>query len=114
MKDSTFEELYGSVVLQKAKEIMSAKKKIHKSKPVTLPKTQVGGDHYTRMCIQPWDAFDSWLTHEQFIGYLLGTAIAYLARFNVEDSFGKGGLSDIQKAEHCLQKLIEVMQNKQL
>ena len=68
---------------------------------------QVGGRHYKDMTIQPWAAFDSWLSTEQHVGYLLGTAIAYLARFNSK-GVGKGGLVDVEKATHTLQRLVEV------
>lgn len=68
--------------------------------------TQIGGTHYTDMSIQPWDAMQAWMTPQQFCGYLLGTAIAYLARVNV-DAIGKGGLQDIEKARHVLAKLSE-------
>lgn len=68
---------------------------------------QVGGTHYRDMTVQPWDALESWLTPEQFIGFLIGSAIAYLARFNAHVP-GKGGLQDLQKAVHYLQKAIEI------
>lgn len=68
---------------------------------------QVGGSHYKDMGVQPWAAFDSWLSPEQHVGYLLGTAIAYLARFNSK-GVGKGGLVDVEKATHTLQRLVEV------
>lgn len=68
---------------------------------------QVGGRHYKDMGVQPWVAFDSWLSTEQHVGYLLGTAIAYLARFNSK-GVGKGGLVDVEKATHTLQRLVEV------
>lgn len=62
---------------------------------------QVGGDHYQRLAIQPWDAMAAWMTPEQFAGYLRGNVIKYLAR-------NKGGLEDLQKAMHYLDKLISV------
>jgi len=40
---------------------------------------QVGGTHYQK-AIQPWDAMEAWMSREQFIGYLRGNAIKYLAR----------------------------------
>lgn len=67
---------------------------------------QVGGDHYQAMPVQPWEALEAWLTPEQFSGFLLGTAIAYLARFNAEAP-AKGGLVDLEKAMHTLERLIE-------
>jgi len=63
---------------------------------------QVGGTHYQKT-IQPWDAMEAWMRREQFIGYLRGNAIKYLARCD-----DKGGLEDLQKAQHYLAKLIEV------
>lgn len=62
---------------------------------------QVGGDHYQRLAIQPWDAMAAWMTPEQFAGFLRGNIIKYLAR-------DKGGLEDLQKAMHYLDKLISV------
>ena len=64
---------------------------------------QVGGSHYKDMAVQPWVAMESWMTPEQFAGFLRGNAIKYLARCDV-----KGGLDDIKKAEHYIHKLIEV------
>lgn len=72
---------------------------------------QVGGDHYAKQAVQPWDAMEAWMTQEQFVGFLLGSAIAYLGRFNA-DGVGKGGVVDIQKARHYCDKLIEVLNNE--
>lgn len=69
--------------------------------------TQVGGTHYVNKVVQPWDAMQAWMTPEQFAGFLLGSAIAYLGRFNTEGVEGKGGITDIRKARHYLDKLIE-------
>lgn len=65
--------------------------------------TQVGGAHYKDMAVQPWQALEAWLTPEEYRGYHKGVAIAYLAR---EQS--KGGMQDIEKAVHHLQRLIEM------
>lgn len=64
--------------------------------------TQVGGDHYRKLVVQPWAAMEAWMTPEQFKGFLLGNAIKYLAR-NKNDV-----AEDHRKAAHYLQKLIEV------
>lgn len=67
---------------------------------------QVGGDHYKKFgTYQPWKVMEQWLTKEQFEGFLLGSAIAYLARYNTKKE-GKGGHQDIQKAIHYMQKLV--------
>lgn len=73
--------------------------------------TQQGGTHYKDMALQPWEAIDAWLTHEQHMGYLLGTALAYLARYNAE-GVGKGGMQDVKKAVHTLQRMIEVSEKE--
>lgn len=67
---------------------------------------QIGGDHYKNMGVQPWKAMESWLTPEQFAGFLRGNAIKYLARCDA-----KGGLDDIKKARHYIDKLVEVRGN---
>ncbi|MDW8337491.1 MAG: DUF3310 domain-containing protein [Tepidimonas sp.] len=63
---------------------------------------QIGGDHYVTKAIQPWDAMQSWMSHEAFVGYLQGNVIKYLARYR-----DKGGVEDLKKAAHYLQRLIE-------
>lgn len=64
---------------------------------------QLGGTHYTDKAIQPWDAMQSWMTEEQYKGYLTCNVIKYIARFQ-----DKGGVLDLQKCKHYLDKLIEV------
>lgn len=64
---------------------------------------QVGGTHYLFKSVQPWDAMQSWMSHEEFAGFLRGNAIKYLARYKE-----KGGLEDLRKSQHYLEKLIEL------
>lgn len=79
--------------------------------PTSPDNRQVGGDHYKRMKVQPWTADEAWMTKDQFVGHLLGSAIDYLARFN-STSPGKGGLQDVEKAKHCLEKLIDTLKKE--
>lgn len=73
---------------------------------------QEGGDHYKVMgAYQPWAVIEKWLTPEQFRGYLLGSAVAYLGRVNSQAK-DRSGLIDIRKARHYLDKLIEVEEAK--
>jgi len=65
---------------------------------------QVGGDHYTRQDIQPWEYMQAIMTRDQFEGFLLGNIIKYLSRYQE-----KGGKEDIQKADHYLDKLLEIV-----
>jgi hypothetical protein len=61
-------------------------------------KKQIGGDHYTRLDIQPWEAMQAWMTPEEFRGFLKGNVIKYLART-------KNPKDDLLKAQHYLEKL---------
>lgn len=66
---------------------------------------QVGGQHYKNRSIQPWDFV---LANQ--IPYMEGTIIKYLFRWR-----DKGGLNDLRKAQHFLDKLIEwEMQNYEI
>jgi hypothetical protein len=59
---------------------------------------QHGGTHYKDRQIQPWD-----FVAANNIGFFEGNAIKYLTRWR-----DKGGIEDLKKAEHYIQKLIEV------
>lgn len=63
---------------------------------------QVGGKHYQK-AVQPWEAMEAWMTPEAFKGFLRGNCIKYLARCD-----DKGGVEDLRKARHYLEKLIEI------
>lgn len=58
---------------------------------------QIGGNHYKKNAIQPWDYIIA-----NKLGYLDGTAIKYITRWR-----DKGGIADIDKAIHFLEKLKE-------
>lgn len=64
--------------------------------------TQHGGVHYKAKAIQPWDYIVA-----NNIGFLEGNAIKYLTRWRE-----KGGIEDLKKAQHYVEKLIEVEQAK--
>jgi hypothetical protein len=66
-----------------------------------VSKTMIGGDHYTRLDVQPWDAMQSWFP-ESFPDYLLMNAVKYLAR----DKGNKR--QDVEKAKHYLDKWLEI------
>lgn len=61
---------------------------------------QVGGNHYKRSKFQPWD----WDRYG--VGGLEWTAIKYITRFRE-----KGGIEDLNKAIHFVDKLIEEAHN---
>ena len=64
---------------------------------------QIAGDHYKKYGnLQPWDVVVEWN-----LGYLEGTALKYIARWK-----HKGGVEDLKKAIHFLEKAVEVYSQK--
>ena len=59
---------------------------------------QVGGTHYAKHSIQPWDYIIS-----NNLGYLEGNIVKYISRWR-----DKGGVDDLRKVLHYTEKLIEV------
>lgn len=60
--------------------------------------TQCGGSHYKKQAIQPWDYIVA-----NNLGYLEGNVVKYVSRWR-----DKGGVEDLRKARHYLDKLIEL------
>ena len=63
---------------------------------------QVGGDHYKANPIQPWDYIIA-----NNLDYWQGNIVKYLTRWK-----DKGGVEDLKKARHFLDKYIELEENK--
>lgn len=59
---------------------------------------QVGGTHYKKLAIQPIEYI-----HANGIGYMEGNAIKYLTRWR-----DKGGITDLEKARHYIELLIDI------
>jgi hypothetical protein len=74
--------------------------KVDVNMPIELPanEVQVGGEHYKKNSIQPWD----YIVSNQ-LGYLEGNVVKYVSRWK-----DKGGRQDLEKAKHYLDKLLEV------
>lgn len=64
---------------------------------------QVGGTHYQAAEIQPWDFIIA-----NGLGYLEGCIVKYVTRWQRKD-----GIQDLAKAQHYLEKLIEVARDRQ-
>lgn len=60
--------------------------------------TQVAGDHYKTLLIQPVEYI-----HANKIGYFEGNVIKYVTRWR-----DKGGISDLEKARHYIDLLIQL------
>ena len=65
---------------------------------MTANDKQIGGSHYRLKSIQSWDYIAA-----NDIGYFEGNIIKYISRWK-----NKGGLDDLRKAQHYLEKLIEL------
>ena len=61
-------------------------------------KKQIGGDHYKRMKIQPFEYI-----YANNIGFAEGNVIKYVSRWKE-----KNGVEDLKKAAHFLSMLIEI------
>lgn len=64
--------------------------------------TQVGGDHYKKLKIQPVEYIVA-----NNIGYLEGNVIKYVTRWR-----DKGGVRDLEKAKHYIDMLMELQNQK--
>lgn len=59
---------------------------------------QIAGSHYKSKAIQPWDYIAV-----NKLGYFEGNIVKYVTRWRE-----KGGIEDLRKARHYLDKLIEL------
>ena len=64
-------------------------------------KQQVGGDHYSKLAIQP-----AVYAEQNKLSYLQGNAIKYITRYK-----DKNGVEDLHKAIHTVKLLIELEEN---
>lgn len=59
---------------------------------------QHGGTHYKQFRYETWNVIADWN-----LGYFDGNAVKYLSRWR-----HKGGIEDLKKARHYIDKLIEL------
>lgn len=60
--------------------------------------SQVDGTHYKQLGIEPWDYIAA-----NNLGFFEGSVVKYVTRWD-----RKGGVADLRKAKHFIEKLIEV------
>lgn len=65
--------------------------------PKSAHETQIGGDHYKKLAIQPYE-----YAMANKLDLLQGNIVKYVTRFR-----DKGGIQDLEKAKHSLELLIE-------
>ena len=63
---------------------------------------QEGGTHYRDRAIQPWDYIVA-----NDLNFLAGNVVKYVTRYPY-----KNGIADLKKAQHYIEKLIEVEEEK--
>lgn len=68
---------------------------------------QIGGTYYKDMGIEPWDVVDTWPIDYQ-IGVYRHGALKYIMRMGTKDE----EIQEIKKAIHYLEKLIEVLEKR--
>ena len=79
------------------------KKVMEQEKPQKGANTkQVAGSHYSDKEIQPWDYI-----YANNLCYFTGNCVKYVSRWR-----DKGGINDLKKAIHYLEKLIELEEGK--
>ena len=64
--------------------------------------TQIGGNHYSDMTIQPIE-----FIHKNNLSFIQGNVIKYVCRYK-----DKGGIEDLNKAKHYIDLLIEFEEKK--
>ena len=82
----------------RASEVLKPRMKVANSK-------QIGGSHYKKMDVQPWDVID-YGPREQAIGFYRYNALKYVMRAGEKGAFKE----DIAKAQHYLEKLLEILE----
>lgn len=71
---------------------------------------QVGGNHYKSMEIEPWTVIKSWLSPEEWIGFLRGNILKYQGRARA----GKGTVEEnLRKANHYTEMLTLALDESQ-
>ena len=74
-----------------------------RSKTMETKTKQVGGDHYVKHSIQPWDIID-----EYGLDYYEGNALKYLLRRK------ENRIEDLQKLIHYVEKEIDILTKAEL
>ncbi len=78
--------------------MMTAEVPAYTPAKATALSTQVGGDHYKNMAIQPAE-----YSQRNQLGFLEGCIIKYASRWR-----NKGGKQDLEKIKHMVDLLIEL------
>src|SRR5690554_3396558 len=81
----------------KSSDWTPAPEDIEAMKTEKASETQIGGNHYSNMAIQPTE-----FIHKNNLSFIQGNIIKYVCRYK-----SKGGIEDLNKAKHYIDLLIE-------
>ena len=81
----------------KSSDWTPASEDIEAMKTEKASETQIGGNHYSNMAIQPTE-----FIHKNNLSFIQGNIIKYVCRYK-----SKGGIQDLNKAKHYIDLLIE-------
>lgn len=95
-------EIFGHHLAQDMTQTMSESSESTENLTSKQSKVQVGGEHYKKCSIQPWD-----FVIANDLDYFQGSIIKYVTRWK-----DKGWIQDLHKAKHFLDKYIETMEEK--
>jgi hypothetical protein len=97
------ETLLHAPVAETPAPLPAAAAKPYTNLPAATRKKQVGGNHYAKLDVQPWDVMRATMTPDEFQAFLRGNAIKYLMR-------DKGSRAeDFAKAHHYIETLLAEM-----
>lgn len=66
-------------------------------------KKQIGGNHYSKMTIQPVEFIE-----KNNLSYCQGNVIKYICRFDSKHASAEKQLQDLEKAKHYIEMLIDI------
>ena len=81
-----------------SEKIVKAYAKALERRNISANDVQINGDHYKTKEIQPWDYIAA-----NGLCFFTGNCVKYVTRWQ-----SKGGIEDLKKARHYLDKLIEL------
>lgn len=90
--------VYKALSIARKQRELAATHTVKQAVKPTANDRQEGGTHYKQFKHETWDVILDW-----GLGYLDGNAVKYLSRWK-----HKGGVDDLKKARHYIDKLIEL------
>ncbi len=74
-----------------------------------MPKDKINPDHYKKKSIETIEAIKSQMTEAEFIGYLKGSIMKYIARMGIKIPTLEGAREDVSKAHWFIEYLLKTL-----